>query len=535
VTVNGDTAVEGDETFYLNLINASNGGNVVDSQGVGTVTNDDAAPPTTGNHAPSGIALSANQVTENVAGAVVGTLSASDPDAGDTHTFSVSDSRFEVVGSQLKLKDGVRLDYEVAPRLDLAVSATDQGGLALTQTLAVNVGDVAEARFAAFGDYGYAVGSQKVADLVKSLNVDFIVTVGDNLYGTTPIDNQVGRYYSGYIANYSGAYGTGSAINRFFPALGDHEYTDAPGGVADYLNYFTLPGNERYYDFQMGPIHFFAINSDSSEPDGKSSTSVQAQWLQSALHESHSPYNIVYFHRAVYSSGTTGGSSTMRWPFEAWGATAVLNGHAHIYERILHDDNGDGKILPYFITGLGGKSLGGLVDPPIAGSAARYNSNFGALLIQASDATMTFDFYSVTGGKTLIDSYTIDLPGAKALTAGGNDTLTGGAGADYMDGLSGDDLLSGLGGNDTLVGGGGNDTFVFGTGFGRDVIKDFAAGAGSPDVIRFSTAVFANFAAVQAAMSQVGADVVITRDSANTLTLSNVTTGQLHQDDFLFV
>jgi hypothetical protein len=47
--------------------------------------------------------------------------------------------------------------------------------------------------------------------------------------------------------------------------------------------------------------------------------------------------------------------------------------------------------------------------------------------------------------------------------------------------------------------------------------------------------VFANFAAVQAAMSQVGADVVISRDAANTLTLSNVTVGQLHQDDFWFM
>src|SRR5919108_161666 len=224
VTINGDTTVEGDETFYLNLFNASNGGTFFDSQGVGTVTNDDAAPPTTGNHAPTGIPLSANQVTENVAGAIVGTLSASDPDAGDTHTFSVSDSRFEVVGSQLKLKDGVRLDYEVAPRLDLAVSATDQGGLALTQTLAVNVGDVAEVRFAAFGDYGYAPGSQRVADLVKKLNVDFIVCVGDNVYGSPPIDDQIGRYYSDYIGNYTGAYGTGSATNRFFSALGDNDY-----------------------------------------------------------------------------------------------------------------------------------------------------------------------------------------------------------------------------------------------------------------------------------------------------------------------
>jgi hypothetical protein len=47
--------------------------------------------------------------------------------------------------------------------------------------------------------------------------------------------------------------------------------------------------------------------------------------------------------------------------------------------------------------------------------------------------------------------------------------------------------------------------------------------------------VFANFAAVQAAISQVGADVVITRDAANTITLSNVSKDQLHQDDFWFV
>ncbi|MBK6537264.1 MAG: hypothetical protein IPG09_05645 [Ignavibacteria bacterium] len=27
-------------------------------------------------------------------------------------------------------------------------------------------------------------------------------------------------------------------------------------GAAPYLNYFTLPGNERYYDFTKGNIHF---------------------------------------------------------------------------------------------------------------------------------------------------------------------------------------------------------------------------------------------------------------------------------------
>ena len=43
VTINGDTTVEPDETFFVNLLNATNGGTIVDAQGLGTITNDDAA------------------------------------------------------------------------------------------------------------------------------------------------------------------------------------------------------------------------------------------------------------------------------------------------------------------------------------------------------------------------------------------------------------------------------------------------------------------------------------------------------------
>lgn len=43
VTVNGDTTIEGDETFFVNLSNAT-GASIADAQGVGTITNDDFAP-----------------------------------------------------------------------------------------------------------------------------------------------------------------------------------------------------------------------------------------------------------------------------------------------------------------------------------------------------------------------------------------------------------------------------------------------------------------------------------------------------------
>jgi len=37
-----------------------------------------------------------------------------------------------------------------------------------------------------------------------------------------------------------------------------------------------LPANERYYDVVLGPLHFFAIDSDEREPDGIDSASIQA-------------------------------------------------------------------------------------------------------------------------------------------------------------------------------------------------------------------------------------------------------------------
>jgi hypothetical protein len=490
------------------------------------------------NQPPTDVTLLAGQpFNENIAGAVVGTLSVTDPDAGDTHTYSVSDSRFEVVGNQLKLKDGVRLDFEKESQVSLDVTATDSGGLSLTRTFAISVDDVAEVRFAAFGDYGNTAGTQLVANFVDNLNVDFIITLGDNLFGSAPIDVEIGQFYSDYIGNYQGAFGPGSPINRFFPSLGNHDYSNPGGGVnaSAYLDYFTLPGNERYYDYTMGPIHFFVLNSEKQEPDGRSPSSVQGQWLQSALANSTSPYNFVYFHRAPYASGSDVGSApSMQWPFEQWGATAVLSGHNHLYERILRDADGNGIVLPYFVAGLGGATSGAIFDdPPVEGSAVRYGDDFGTMLIQACATSCTFEFWTVGG--ELIDSYTIDaidrppprpplfttgddvidfnliaadsyqagsqynalagndtvilpLDAAAASAAGydqaqtfragtGNDSITGGGLNDIVLGEGGTDTLAGGAGDDKLDGGSSSDTLIGGAG------NDNVNGGSSGDIL----------------------------------------------------
>ena len=66
-----------------------------------------------------------------------------------------------------------------------------------------------------------------------------------------------------------------------------------------------------------------------------------------------------------------------------------------------------------------------------------------------------------------------------------------------LTGNAGNDTLMGGAGNDTLSGNVGIDSFVFDAGFGKDLIADFTASGASHDKINFSTAMFANFAAVQ--------------------------------------
>jgi VCBS repeat-containing protein len=97
------------------------------------------------NDAPASVSLANSTMAENAAGATIGTLSTTDVDAGDTHTYTVSDDRFEVVNGSLKLKAGVALDYETASTIKVTVTATDSGNLSKTEAFTITVHDQNEA------------------------------------------------------------------------------------------------------------------------------------------------------------------------------------------------------------------------------------------------------------------------------------------------------------------------------------------------------------------------------------------------------
>jgi tartrate-resistant acid phosphatase type 5 len=247
-------------------------------------------------------------------------------------------------------------------------------------------------RFAAVGDFGAAGPAERqVADLVKAFHPEVVITLGDNNYptgGADTIDPNIGQFYGEYIGHYAGKFGKGASDNRFFPALGNHDwYTE---GAKPYLDYFTLPGNERYYAFSRGPVDFFALDSDPHEPDGTAPESKQAAWLKAETQKAHGAWQIVYMHHPPYSSGPHGSTHETEWPYREWGIDLVLAGHDHTYERFVVGG------LTFLVNGLGGAPEYEFKQTAPA-SLFRYRAKHGAQLAVATKDELRITFVNVDG------------------------------------------------------------------------------------------------------------------------------------------
>ncbi|MFQ3313438.1 MAG: hypothetical protein ACI8SC_002650, partial [Colwellia sp.] len=93
------------------------------------------------NVAPTAITLSADTVDENAVGAEIGTLITMDANTGDTFTFTTDNTDFVITGDMLALAAESSFDFEKTTSVALNVTVTDNGGLAHTQELTIEVND----------------------------------------------------------------------------------------------------------------------------------------------------------------------------------------------------------------------------------------------------------------------------------------------------------------------------------------------------------------------------------------------------------
>ncbi len=313
-------------------------------------------------------------------------------------TVSIANPRAATTTAVLPTAGGYQFRVTVSDG-DLATVAV-AAGIASSPTTAT--------RLAVIGDYGGdRLREQGLAGMIDAWGADVVVTAGDNVNWSGGYDQMVGQFFHQFMGAYPGVYGSGSAVNRFFPALGNRDYTY--GGLADFLTFFDLPGtgvastgnsgNERYYDARIGNVHLFVVNSNPEEGDGLTPTSVQGTWLRDAMAASDAEWKIVVFHHPPFSSLPGKATQWMRWPFREWGADLVISGHAHAYERLRSDG------LDYVISGLGANNTP-LDNPRIPESQVFWSEDApGALFIVACSGTLQMEFRPV--GYGVVDTYTI--------------------------------------------------------------------------------------------------------------------------------
>ncbi len=239
-------------------------------------------------------------------------------------------------------------------------------------------------KFAILGDTGtgtkpqYEIG-QQLASVHKAFPFEFVIMLGDNMYGGESAKDFANKFEKPYAALLS----TGM---KFYAALGNHDVPDKQ--IAYKL--FNM-GGQRYYTFKpQDGVRFFAL--DSNYMDQK-----QLDWLETELRNSGSEWKICFFHHPLYSSGEKHGPSLeLRKVLEPLliknGVDVVFAGHEHFYERIKPQNN-----IQYFILGNSAKLRADGIIPNSPITAKGFDTDNAFMIAEIAGDEMSFQTISRVG------------------------------------------------------------------------------------------------------------------------------------------
>ena len=238
-------------------------------------------------------------------------------------------------------------------------------------------------KFAVLGDFGtgeqpqYQLAEQ-MATLHGRFKYDFVVTVGDNLYGSErPQD-----FRKKFELPYKPLLDAGV---KFYAALGNHDAREQR-----FYKLFNMEG-KLYYAFSPKPnVRFFAFDSTYPEPE-------EIRWLDKELAASSSDWKIVFFHHPLYSSGNRHGSDlrlreVLEPLFVKYNVSVVLNGHDHFYERVKPQ-----KGIAYFVVGSGGQLRKGNIDRRSGITAVGFDTDLAFMAVEITGDEMYFSVISRLG------------------------------------------------------------------------------------------------------------------------------------------
>ncbi|WP_134494265.1 cadherin domain-containing protein [Microvirga pakistanensis] len=415
------------------------------------------------NRAPTDIALSSASITENaVNGTVIGTLSASDPDAGDLLTYTLLDDaggRFEIFNGQLRVKDGSRLDYEATTVHTVKVRVTDRGGLSFDKEFDVRLTNLDE----------------------PPVNHAPTITVADGRAVTNATDNGAAVNPFGGVTFADAENDTLTVTISFNAADGSMIFPAGlgPGGedLSEGIRTYTLTGRAETLAVMLRMIQFDPADHPQAAA-GSVTATVFTIGVSDAAHPGAVATNDEVAVRAVVANRAPADISL--------DADAVTEATAGFVVGALTAADQAGSSFTYTLTDTAGgrfKLVGNtivaddhlLIDYEQAGAHT--------IKVMVSDGTLTFE-------KALIVNVA-DWVGERVTGTAGNDTFKGGLGNDILTGSDGSDILYGGLGKDILSGGTGKDTFVFDTKLNKSANVDTVSGFSvKDDAIRLENAIF---------------------------------------------
>ncbi len=249
----------------------------------------------------------------------------------------------------------------------------------------------------AAGDIAYCTrtGDESTAALIDANPDATVLALGDL------------AYEDGSAQQFADCYGPswGRHKARTRPVPGNHEYHQA--GAAPYFAYFGTAAGESgkgYYTYTLGTWHVVALNSEIS----MSVSSPQVAWLKADLAANPAACTLAYWHRARWSSGYHGSSTSSNALVQALydaGADVLLVGHDHDYERFA-PQNPSSQLdatrgIRQFTVGTGGRLVALKTTAP--NSEVRQATALGVLKLTLGDGNYSWQFLPVAG-QTFTDS-----------------------------------------------------------------------------------------------------------------------------------
>jgi serralysin len=407
-------------------------------------------------HSPSEITISSSQVLENCAGGtLVGALQAADQDEGDSISYALTGGAtdlFELVGNEIRVKNGAAIDYEAAALHVITVTATDSTGLTFTRDITIAVGDLPDTVTSGadliVGNGGHMAAGAGNDTYVVSSTADTITERAGE--GTDTVKTTLAQYALGANLENLAYIGTGD-----FTGVGNDAKNVLTGGAGE--------------DLLKGGAGNDTINGGAGDDE-------------------------------LYGDGN-------RDEIRGGAGADLVRGGAYD-DRIWGDDDNDtlfGDDGADYLHGGNGNDLmnGGTAGDQMVGAAGDDTYVVDATTDTVSEqAGQGADKVLSAIGYTLVANVEdLELTGTAAINGTGNtlaNHITGNQGNNLLNGGAGNDILDGGAGDDHLVGGTGDDTYVFGIG------HDTAVG-GVGDVLRFGEGVRID----QVWLEQHGQDLIV--------------------------